>query len=69
MDNFTITLIMFLSTMGPSLVIAYVGASALKALARNPAAASKILLSMVTAFLFAEGIAVLALLLVYSLFH
>ena len=60
---------MFLSTMGPSLVIAYVGAAALKALARNPAAAPKILLSMVTAFLFAEGIAVLALLLVYGLFH
>ncbi|MCK5580513.1 MAG: ATP synthase F0 subunit C [Candidatus Omnitrophica bacterium] len=68
MDNVGIILVMLLSTLGPSLVIAYVGASALKALARNPSASAKILQSMMIAFLCAEAIAVLALLVVYMLF-
>ena len=69
MDKFTIALIMFLSTLGPSAVIGYVGASALKALARNPSASQKILGSMMLAFIFAEAIAILALLVVYTLFR
>ncbi|MBU1122125.1 MAG: ATP synthase F0 subunit C [Candidatus Omnitrophota bacterium] len=68
MENFTITLIMFLSTLGPAAVIGLVGYASVKALGRNPAAASKILIAMITAFLFAEGIAVLALLIVFMLF-
>lgn len=68
MRNFTVALIMFLSTLGPSLVIGIVGFSAVKALGRNPSAAPKILLTVVMAFLFSLGIAVLALLVVYSLF-
>jgi F-type H+-transporting ATPase subunit c len=67
-ENFTVTLIMFLSTMGPAIVIAVVGYGAVMALARNPSASSKILASMILAFLFAEAIAVLALLMVYQLF-
>ncbi|UCD15157.1 MAG: ATP synthase F0 subunit C [Candidatus Omnitrophota bacterium] len=59
---------MFLSTLGPAVVIGLVGYASVKALGRNPAAASKILISMITAFLFAEGIAVLALLIVFMLF-
>ena len=39
-----------------------------QALGRNPAAAPKILISMILAFLFAEGIAVFGLLIVYNLF-
>ncbi|MBN2120277.1 MAG: ATP synthase F0 subunit C [Candidatus Omnitrophica bacterium] len=66
--NFTITLIMFLSTIGPAAVIAVVGYAAVKAVARNPSASPRILLSMITAFLFAEAIAILALLIVYNLF-
>ena len=64
----TLVLIMLLSTMGPAAVIGVVGYAAVKAVARNPSASPRILLSMIIAFLFAEAIAVLALLMVYSLF-
>jgi len=54
--------------MGPSIIIATVGFAAVKALGRNPAAAPKILVALMFAFLFAEGIAVIALIMVYNLF-
>jgi F-type H+-transporting ATPase subunit c len=66
--NFTIALIMFLSTLGPSLIIAMVGNAAIKALGRNPSAAPKIMTALAFAFLFAEGIAVIALVIIYNLF-
>ena len=66
--NLTIAIIMFISTLGPSLIIATVGYAAVKALGRNPAAAPKILVALMFAFLFAEGIAVIALVMVYNLF-
>ncbi|MFC1631104.1 ATP synthase F0 subunit C [Candidatus Omnitrophota bacterium] len=68
MKNFTIILIMLISTLGPSAVIATVGYASVKALGRNPAAAPKIMLSMILAFMFAEAIAIIALLVVYNLF-
>lgn len=68
MQNLTILLIMLLSTLGPAAVIGVVGYAAVKAVARNPSASPRILLSMIIAFLFAEAIAVLALLMVYTLF-
>jgi F-type H+-transporting ATPase subunit c len=68
MKNITIVLIMILSSIGPAVVIALVGTGAVKAVGRNPSAASRILLAMIFAFIFAEAIAVLSLLMVYSLF-
>jgi F-type H+-transporting ATPase subunit c len=68
MKNFTIILIMLISTLGPSAVIAAVGFASVRALGRNPSAAPKILLSMILAFVFAEAIAILGLLIVYNLF-
>ncbi len=69
MHNFTIILIMFLSTLGPSIIIAFVGSWAVRSLARNPSAAPEILTSLVIAFLFSAGIAFAALLIVYLLFQ
>jgi len=66
--NLTIVLIMFLSTLGPSLVIALVGYGAVKALGRNPSASPRILISMILAFMFAEAIAIIALLVIFNLF-
>ena len=66
--NFTILLIMVLSTLGPSLVIALVGYGAVKALGRNPSASPHILTSMIFAFVFAEAIAIIALLVIFNLF-
>ena len=68
MRNFTISLLMLLSTLGPSAVIAVVGFGCVRAIARNPAASAKVLLVMITSFIFSELIAVLGLLLVYILF-
>ncbi|MGE5279532.1 MAG: ATP synthase F0 subunit C [Deltaproteobacteria bacterium] len=68
MHNFTITLMMFLSTLGPSLIIAVVGNAAIRALGRNPAAAPKIMVALMFAFLFSEGIAIIALIMIYNLF-
>jgi F-type H+-transporting ATPase subunit c len=68
MRNFTIALVMFLSTLGPSIIIAAVGHAAVKALGRNPSAAPKIMVALTLAFLFAEGIAVIALIMIYNLF-
>ncbi len=68
MHNFTIALVMFLSTLGPSLIIAVIGNAAIRALGRNPAAAPKIMVALMFAFLFAEGIAIIALVIIYNLF-
>ena len=68
MKTFTIILIMLISTLGPSAVIAMVGYASVRALGRNPSAAPKILLSMILAFIFAEAIAIIGLLIVYNLF-
>lgn len=68
MKTFSIILIMLISTLGPSGVIALVGYGSVKALGRNPSAAPKILISMILAFIFAETIAIMGLLIVYNLF-
>lgn len=67
--NVSIILMMFLSTLGPAMVIGLVGYAAVKAVGRNPSASSKILTPMIIAFIFSEAIAILALLIIYSLFH
>jgi F0F1-type ATP synthase membrane subunit c/vacuolar-type H+-ATPase subunit K len=68
MRNSVVILIMLLSTLGPSIVVAIAGHAAIKAVGRNPSASVRILLAMVMAFLFAEGIAVISMLMVFSLF-
>ena len=59
---------MFLATLGPAAVIGLVGFAAVKALSRNPSASPRILLAMLMAFIFAEAIAIMAILLVFGLF-
>ncbi|MFA6079688.1 MAG: ATP synthase F0 subunit C [Candidatus Omnitrophota bacterium] len=68
MRNLTIILIMLLSTMGPAVIVGLVGYAAVKAVGRNPAASPRIMLAMILSFLFAESIAVLAILVVFNLF-
>jgi F0F1-type ATP synthase membrane subunit c/vacuolar-type H+-ATPase subunit K len=68
MKNLALILIMIISTIGPSVVIAFVGAESVKSLGRNPSAAPKIFISMILAFIFAEAIAIVGLLVVYNLF-
>ena len=69
MGTFTATMIMLIATAGPSAVIAVVGYAAVKALGRNPSAAPRIFISMILAFIFAEAIAVIALLAIMNIFR
>ena len=68
MKNLTIILIMVVATLGPCLVIAAVGYASITALGRNPSAAPKIQPSMILAFIFAEAVAMLSLLVIFHLF-
>lgn len=66
--NSTALVIVLLVTLGPSVVIAVIGYAGMQALGRNPSAAPKIQTSMILGFLFAEAIAVIALLILFHLF-
>ena len=68
MDSFIIFMVMFVTIIGPSGVIAAIGYSSIKALGRNPSAAPKILQAMIMALVFAEAIAVIPLLILFQLF-
>ena len=68
LQNLTIVMIMVLSTLGPAAVVALVGFAAVKAVGRNPSASPRILIAMIVAFVFAEAIAIMALLMVFNLF-
>ena len=68
MRNIIITLVMFATILGPSLVIAAIGYASIHALGRNPSSAPKILMAMIVALIFAEAIAVIALLVLFQLF-
>ncbi len=68
MESFIIFLVMFVTIIGPSAVIAAIGYASIKALGRNPSAASKILQAMIMSLVFSEAIAVIALLILFQIF-
>lgn len=68
MESFVIFMVMVVTVIGPSVVIAAIGYASIRALGRNPSAAHKILPAMVIALAFAMGIAVIALLILFQLF-
>jgi len=68
MRSFIIILVMLTTILGPSAVIAAIGYASIRALGRNPSAAPKILLAMIVALIFAEAIAIIALLILFQLF-
>ena len=68
MQRWNLALILILATLGPSLVIAFVGYASIKALSRNPSAAPKIQTTMILAFIFAAAIALIALLVLFHVF-
>lgn len=68
MRNLVIILVMFVTILGPSAVIAAIGYASIRALGRNPSAAHKILQAMIISLVFAESIAIIALLILFQLF-
>ena len=67
-DTLIIIAIMFIAVMGHSMVIAVLGYAVIKALSRNPSAASKIFMGMVVLLIFEEAISVVAILIIFQLF-
>jgi|TARA_B100000809_G_scaffold257855_1_gene300154 F0F1-type ATP synthase membrane subunit c/vacuolar-type H+-ATPase subunit K len=66
--TFIIFLVMIVTIIGPSAVIASIGYASIRALGRNPSAAPKILQAMIVALIFAMSIAIIALLILFQLF-
>lgn len=67
-EIFIILFVMFVAVMGPSVVIAVLGHAVIKALARNPSAASKIFMGMAIMLVLVEGISIIAILVIFQLF-
>ena len=67
-ETFIILLFMLVAVMGPAVVIAVLGHSVIKALGRNPSAASKIFMGMVVMLIFVEAISIVAMLIIFQLF-
>ena len=67
-ETFIIMTVMFIAVMGPSVVIAVLGYAVIKALGRNPSAASKIFMGMVVMLVFVEAISIVAILIIFQLF-
>ena len=66
--NLALLLIFAMCILGPALVIAATGFSSIQALGRNPSAAPKIFAAMMITLIFAEGVAIIAFLVVWQLF-
>jgi F0F1-type ATP synthase membrane subunit c/vacuolar-type H+-ATPase subunit K len=67
-ETFIIISIMFVAVMGPSIVIAVLGYAVVKALGRNPSAASKIFMGIIVMLIFVESISIIAILVIFQLF-
>lgn len=67
-ETFLIISVMMIAVLGPSIVIAVLGFAVIKALSRNPSAASKIFMGMIVMLTFVEAIAVVAILIIFQLF-
>lgn len=68
LENILIMVIILGSVLGPSGVLAAVGHAAIKAVGRNPSSAPKILIPMLVAFIFAEALGILSLLVAFQIF-
>ncbi len=68
MRNVVILFVMFVTILGPSIVIAAIGFASIRALGRNPSASPKILPAMIVSLIFAEAIAIIGLLVLFHIF-
>jgi F0F1-type ATP synthase membrane subunit c/vacuolar-type H+-ATPase subunit K len=66
--NLSLVIIFVLCVLGPSAVFAAGSFASIQALGRNPSSAPKIFTAMVIALVFAEALAIIAMLIVFQLF-
>lgn len=69
MDMIAVLMIIAAAIIGPSTVVAAVGYSTIKALARNPSASSSLLMGMLVMLIFNEAIVILSLLVFFQVFR
>jgi F0F1-type ATP synthase membrane subunit c/vacuolar-type H+-ATPase subunit K len=62
MESFVLIAIMFVTIIGPAVVIAAIGFASIRALGRNPSASPKILPAMIISLVFAEAVSIIGLL-------
>ncbi|MBP9854359.1 MAG: hypothetical protein KBD53_05790 [Candidatus Omnitrophica bacterium] len=67
-ETFIILIVMFIAVMGPSVVIAVLGHAVIKALGRNPSAATKIFMGMIIMLVLVEAISIISMLIIFQLF-
>jgi F0F1-type ATP synthase membrane subunit c/vacuolar-type H+-ATPase subunit K len=67
-ETFIILTVMFIAVMGPAVVISVLGFAVIKALSRNPSAASKIFMGMAIMLVFVEAISIVSILVIFQLF-
>jgi len=65
--NLTLIIIFGLCVLAPCLVFAAAAFSSINALGRNPSSAPKIFTAMILSLLFAESLAIMAMLIVFQL--
>jgi len=66
--NLALIILFAFCLLGPTAAIAATGFASIQALGRNPSAAPKIFTAMILTLLFAEAIALSALLIIFQLF-
>ena len=66
--NIALIIIFIFCILGPCLVFAAASFSGIQALGRNPSAAPKIFTAMVIALIFAQSLAIIAMLIVFQVF-
>lgn len=68
MDYVVLTLVIVAAIIGPSITVAAIGYSTIRALARNPSSSPVILMGMLVTLIFNEAIVVISLLVFYEIF-
>ena len=68
MDYVVLTLVIIAAIIGPSIAVAAIGYSTIRALARNPSSSPVILMGMLLVLIFNEAIVVISLLVFYEIF-
>lgn len=66
--NLTLLMIFGLCVLGPCIVFAATGFAGINALGRNPSSAPKIFTAMIISLVFAQALAIIAMLIVFQLF-
>ena len=67
MEYSSLTIIITVAILGPTLVMAAVGYASITALGRNPSAAPKILMGLILTLMFSAGVGIIAMLVVLSI--